>query len=70
MYPSSEIVSLVMTSPYKAARDPGRVVDPSASVPIETGAYPAETATAEPTDDPPGLPCPRTGAEGEGSKGT
>lgn len=37
---------------YSAARPAGLTSDPSVSVPIEKGAYPAETPTAEPEDDP------------------
>ena len=40
---------------YKAALPAGKTNDPSVSVPIENGAYPAETPTAEPEDDPEGL---------------
>lgn len=37
---------------YKAARPEGHTNDPSVSVPMEKGAYPAATETAEPEDDP------------------
>lgn len=37
---------------YKAALPAGQTNDPSVSVPIENGAYPAETPTAEPEDEP------------------
>ncbi len=40
---------------YNAARPPGTMREPSVSVPIDTGAKPAETATAEPEEDPEGF---------------
>ena len=40
---------------YKAALPAGQTSDPSVSVPIARGAYPADTPTAEPEDDPEGL---------------
>src|SRR5580700_2857730 len=49
---TSPIVGFIV---YKAALPAGHTKDPSVSVPIDIGAYPAETATAEPEDDPEGL---------------
>lgn len=40
---------------YNAARLAGRTREPSVSVPIETGASPALTDTADPDEDPPVL---------------
>lgn len=37
----------------------GTLIEPSASVPRESGLYPAATPTAEPVEDPPGL-CARS----------
>lgn len=40
---------------YKAARFAGMTRLPQVSVPMEIGAKPAETATADPAEDPRGL---------------
>ena len=40
---------------YNAARPPGKTIEPSVSVPMETGASPAATETADPEEDPPGF---------------
>lgn len=40
---------------YSAARFAGVTMEPSVSVPIASGEYPAETPTALPVEDPPGL---------------
>jgi hypothetical protein len=40
---------------YSAAREPGKTIEPLVSVPMETGANPAATETAEPEEDPPGF---------------
>lgn len=40
---------------YRAALPAGETREPSVSVPIESGAYPAETATADPVEDPDGF---------------
>lgn len=40
---------------YSAARPAGNISEPSVSVPMENGAYPAETATAEPEEEPDGF---------------
>src|SRR5206468_11694027 len=42
------------TMPHHAA---GILTEPPVSVPIATGARPAETATPEPLDEPPGVRC-------------
>lgn len=47
-------VTLSPTIPHQAA---GILTDPPVSVPIATGAIPAETATPEPLDEPPGVRC-------------
>ena len=39
---------------YKAARSAGNIKEPEVSVPIATGANPAETPMAGPEDEPPG----------------
>jgi len=39
---------------YKALRLEGVMIDPIVSVPMASGLKPAETATAEPVEDPPG----------------
>lgn len=46
------IVGLIV---YSAALPAGHVKEPSVSVPSDIGAYPAETATAEPAEEPDGL---------------
>lgn len=53
--PSWETVPMVGLIVYSAARPEGLTSDPSVSVPMATGAYPAETPTAEPEDDPEGF---------------
>ena len=53
--PSSDTVPGVVLSVYRAARIAGLVRDPLKSAPIEIGAKPALTATAEPLDDPDGF---------------
>lgn len=40
---------------YKACREAGCTMDPSFSAPMPMKAKPAETLTALPVDDPPGL---------------
>lgn len=45
------IVGLIV---YKAALPAGHIKDPSVSAPMDTGAYPADTPTAEPEEDPEG----------------
>jgi hypothetical protein len=40
---------------YKAARVPGKMMDPSVSVPIATVDSPAATDTADPEEEPPGF---------------
>src|SRR5439155_24547466 len=45
-------VTLSPTMPHQAA---GILTEPPVSVPIATGASPAETATPEPLEDPPGV---------------
>jgi hypothetical protein len=40
---------------YSAARPAGQTSEPSVSVPIEKGAYPADTPTAGPEDEPDGF---------------
>lgn len=40
---------------YKAARVAGEMSEPIESVPSEMGAYPAETPTAEPVEEPHGF---------------
>jgi hypothetical protein len=39
---------------YKPARHVGVTIDPIVSVPIDRGAKPAATLTAEPVEEPPG----------------
>lgn len=39
---------------YSAALVAGQIRDPAVSVPMEAGVNPAETATAEPEEEPPG----------------
>lgn len=46
------IVGLIV---YNAARPAGQTSDPLVSVPMAIGAYPAETPTAEPDEDPDGF---------------
>ena len=53
--PSSDTVPGVVLTVYSAARMAGFVNDPLQSAPIETGAKPALTPTAEPVDDPDGF---------------
>ena len=53
--PSSDTVPGVVLSAYSAARMAGFVRDSLQSAPIETGAKPALTPTAEPVDDPDGF---------------
>ncbi len=52
--PSREIMPWVGLIVYKAARSAGIIREPTVSVPIETGARPAETEMAGPEDEPPG----------------
>ena len=49
------IVPTVAFIAYKAARVAGWHIDPSVSVPMDTGANPAATATALPDDEPQGV---------------
>jgi hypothetical protein len=51
--PTPEIMPIVGLIVYKAALVAGMFKDPSVSVPIDMGANPAATPTAEPDDDPP-----------------
>jgi len=51
--PRPEINPIVGLIVYNAALPPGMIREPSVSVPMEIGANPALTATAEPEDDPP-----------------
>ena len=53
--PSSDTVPGVVRKAYSAARIAGLVKDPLKSAPIEIGANPALTPTAEPVDDPDGF---------------
>lgn len=55
MMPSPGTKPRVGFSVYNPARVAGTTKEPSVSVPIETGASPAATATAEPDDEPPVL---------------
>lgn len=55
MTPSWDTSPMVGLIVYRAALAAGDTRDPSVSVPIESGAYPAETATADPVDDPQGF---------------
>ena len=52
--PSMSTSPTVGFSAYSPARDVGVTIDPMVSVPIDNGAKPAATPTAEPVDDPPG----------------
>ncbi len=52
--PSMGVEPTVGFIEYRAARDAGVQREPSASVPIDMGLYPAETPTAEPVEEPPG----------------
>jgi hypothetical protein len=52
--PSMGVEPTVGFIAYRAARDAGVPREPSASVPIDMGLYPAETPTAEPVEEPPG----------------
>lgn len=49
---TSPVVGLMV---YNAALPAGHTSDPSVSVPIESGAYPADTPTAGPPEEPDGL---------------
>jgi hypothetical protein len=40
---------------YRDARDAGATIEPSVSTPSDTMAKPAETPSAEPEDEPPGV---------------
>lgn len=55
MMPSPGTMPKVGFSVYNAARVAGSTRKPSVSVPIEIGASPAATETAEPDDEPPVL---------------
>ena len=41
--------------PKTPQKDAGRITDPFVCVPMATGTCPADTAAAEPEEDPPGL---------------
>jgi hypothetical protein len=51
--PPPETMPIVGLIVYNAALVAGMFKDPSVSVPIDMGANPAATPTAEPDDDPP-----------------
>jgi hypothetical protein len=46
---------IVALSAYILARSDGTTMEPSVSVPIATGANPAETPTVLPDEEPPGV---------------
>ena len=53
--PSCDIKPIVGFIAYNAALLAGMIMLPQVSVPIEIGAKPALTPTAEPVDEPPGF---------------
>jgi hypothetical protein len=57
MIPSWETRPIVGLIVYRAALPAGQTSEASVSVPMARGAYPADTPTAEPEDDPEGLCC-------------
>jgi hypothetical protein len=52
--PPASVRPTVGLIPYNAALFPGKTIEPSVSAARASGAKPAETATAEPVDEPPG----------------
>ena len=53
--PAVEMIPIVGFNVNKAALPAGIINDPCVSVPIENGAKPALTETAEPEEEPPGF---------------
>jgi hypothetical protein len=53
--PSALLTPLLGFNEYRACREEGWTIDPSFSVPMPIREKPAETLTALPVDDPPGL---------------
>lgn len=53
--PSMGIVPTAGFKAYSDAREAGATIEPTVSAPRDTMAKPAETSTAEPEDEPPGV---------------
>lgn len=53
--PDRPMLPMVGLMVYKEARVAGEMSEPIESVPSDMGAYPAETSTAEPVEEPPGF---------------